>query len=115
MPYNGRMKTLRRHLKTILKILAGLLFACAVFIYFFVFYGLPDVRDIERGFALPSTRIYDRNGILLYEILPPEQGRNRIIPLAEIPQQCINAVIATEDANYWSHPGVDPVGIARAI
>ncbi|MEO0598425.1 MAG: transglycosylase domain-containing protein, partial [Chloroflexota bacterium] len=23
-------------------------------------------------------------------------------------------VIATEDANYWSHPGVDPVGIARA-
>jgi penicillin-binding protein 1C len=109
------MKTLRLHFKTILKILAGLSIAFAVFIYFFVFYGLPDVRDIERGFALPSTRIYDRNGILLYEILPPEQGRNRVVPLEEMPQQCINAVIATEDANYWSHPGVDPVGIARAI
>ncbi|MDQ7025198.1 MAG: biosynthetic peptidoglycan transglycosylase [Anaerolineae bacterium] len=108
------MNTLRRHFKTILKIFAGLLFTFAIFVYFYVFYGLPDVRDIESGFALPSTRIYDRNGILLYEILPPEQGRNRVVPLEAIPQPCINAVVATEDANYWSHLGVDPVGIVRA-
>ena len=46
---------------------------------------------------------------------PPEQGRNRVISLEEIPDVCINAIIAVEDANYWSHPGVDPEGIARAI
>lgn len=65
--------------------------------------------------ALPSTRIYDRHGRLLYEILPSGQGRNRALPLAEIPQHCRNAIIATEDANYYRHPGVDPLGIARAL
>ncbi len=88
--------------------------AFAVFVYFFVFYGLPSIDQVEAGLALPSTRIYDRNGALLYEILPPEQGRNRAIPLDEIPQYCVNSFIAVEDANYWTHPGVDPVGILRA-
>ena len=58
---------------------------------------------------------YDRHGRLLYEILPPQQGRNRILPLSEIPQHCRNAIIATEDANFYRHPGVDPLGIARAL
>ena len=92
---------------------AGLV-AFAIFIYFFVFYDLPSIDQLEAGLALPSTRIYDRHGELLYEILPPEQGSNRAIPLSEIPQVCINAVIAVEDENYWSHLGVDPGGIARA-
>jgi penicillin-binding protein 1C len=85
-----------------------------VFIYFYVFHDLPDVSKIEAGLALPSTRIYDRHGQLLYEILPPEQGRNRAIPLSEIPPDCVNALIAIEDANYWSHAGIDPVAILRA-
>jgi penicillin-binding protein 1C len=76
---------------------------------------LPSIDDLEAGMALPSTRIYDRNQRLLYEIQPPEQGRNSSIDFEAIPQYCIHAVIATEDANYYSHPGVDPVGIVRAI
>ena len=76
---------------------------------------LPSLDDLEAGMALPSTRIYDRHGRLLYEILPPQQGRNRVLPLSQIPQHCRNAVIATEDANYYRHPGVDPLGIARAL
>ncbi|MYD09486.1 MAG: penicillin-binding protein [Chloroflexi bacterium] len=76
---------------------------------------LPSLDDLEAGLALPSTRIYDRHGRLLYEILPPEQGRNRVLPLSEIPGHCRNAVIATEDANFYRHPGVDPLGIARAL
>src|SRR5688572_14836121 len=108
------MRTLRRHFKKLLLLLAAGLLAFAIFIYFYVFYGLPSLDQLEAGLALPSTRIYDRHGELLYEILPPEQGSNRAVPLSEIPQYCINAVIAVEDENYWSHPGVDPVGIARA-
>jgi len=76
---------------------------------------LPSLDDLGAGMALPSTRIYDRNGHLLYEILPYEQGRNSNLAFEDIPQYCINAVIATEDANYYSHPGIDPVGILRAI
>ena len=76
---------------------------------------LPSLDDLDAGLALPSTRIYDRHGRLLYEILPPEQGRNHNLSLSEIPRHCQNAIIATEDANFYRHAGVDPLGIARAL
>jgi penicillin-binding protein 1C len=109
------MNALRRHYRILLSLAACLLIAGSLFVYFYIFHDLPDVRQIDAGLALPSTRIYDRHGALLYEILPPEQGRNRAITLESIPQACVNAVIAVEDANYWSHPGVDLIGIARAL
>lgn len=96
-------------------LLLSLLLLGAGLIWGWIFYDLPDLSQLEAGLALPSTRIYDRNGLLLYEILPPEQGRNRSLPLSEIPQHCINAAVATEDANYAQHPGVDLAGILRAV
>lgn len=96
-------------------LLAALLLLGGGALYAWIFHDLPSIDRLQAGLALPSTRIYDRNGALLYEILPPEQGRNTAIPLADIPQHCVNAVIATEDANYYRHPGVDWRGIARAL
>ena len=80
-----------------------------------VLVDLPSLDHLDAGMALPSTRIYDRHGRLLYEILPAGLGRNHELRLSEIPQHCLNAVIATEDANYYLHPGVDPMGILRAL
>ena len=99
------------------RLLAGALLSAGLLIggvALWAFHDLPDVATIEAGMTLPATRIYDRNGTLLYEIVPPEQGRNRALRLDEIPPHCVNAVIATEDANYHSHPGIDPEGILRA-
>lgn len=98
-----------------LLILGVLMLAGAGFVYTWIFAGLPDINQLEAGLALPSTRIYDRHERLIYEILPPEQGRNRAVALEDIPQHCIQAVIATEDANYYTHPGVDLVGVVRAL
>lgn len=83
--------------------------------YNWLFVDLPSVDDLEAGLALPSTRIYDRNGLLLYEILPPEGGRNTAIALDDVPDHCVNAIVATEDANFYNHPGVDLEGIVRAL
>ncbi len=80
-----------------------------------LFTGLPDIDNLEAGLALPSTRILDRQGRLLYEIVDPEGGRNRAVMLDQIPQDCIDATIATEDANFYSHIGVDASGILRAL
>lgn len=82
-----------------------------------LFGDLPSIDGIQAGMTLPSTRIFDRSGRLLYEILADSEtgGRNTAIPLDSIPRDCVNAVIATEDANFYSHPGVDVVGIARAL
>ncbi|MCB9453995.1 MAG: transglycosylase domain-containing protein [Anaerolineaceae bacterium] len=108
------LKTRSRRTKIALTLLA-LFFGFLLVIYSWLFADLPSIDQLQAGLALPSTRIYDRNGQLLYEILPPEGGRNTAIPLEEIPAYCTHAVIATEDANFYSHPGVDVVGIARAL
>lgn len=123
MAYNRRMKLLYTHFRRVSlrrKIFYSfltLLVGFVLFVYFFVFYDLPAIERLQAGMQLPSTRIYDRNRILLYEILPPGEtsGRNTVIALDEIPTHCRNAIIATEDANFYTHPGVDLAGILRAL
>ena len=78
-------------------------------------HGLPPVTNLDAGLALPSTRIYDRNERLLYEISPTGIARNRALTLDAVPPHCINALIATEDADFYHHPGVSVRGIVRAI
>ncbi len=63
----------------------------------------------------PSTRITDRNGRLLYEIIPRDGGRNTVLSINNIPQCLKDATIAVEDKNFYSNPGVDLTGIARAL
>lgn len=110
----GKWRSLTRRRKALV-ILASILVGFATFVYFWLFAGLPSIDALNAGLALPSTRIFDRHGHLLYEILPPEQGRNVVLTLDQIPDHCINAVIATEDANFYIHPGVDLAGITRAL
>ncbi len=105
---------LSRRRKILLGVLT-LMLALGVFLYFWLFVDLPSIDRLQAGLALPSTRIYDRNGQLLYEILPVDGGRNTALPLSEIPEHCVQAVIATEDANFYNHPGVDITGILRAL
>ena len=105
----------RSRRQKVLIILLALMLVAGGWAYNWLFTDLPSIDALDAGLALPSTRIYDRNHLLLYEILPPEGGRNTAIPLSDIPAHCQQAVIATEDANFYSHPGVDIEGIARAL
>lgn len=50
---------------------------------------------------------------LLAALAPGE--RRRYVPLASIPKSVVNAVIAIEDRRFYEHPGIDPIGIVRAI
>ncbi len=60
-------------------------------------------------------RITDRQGRLLYELLPDGSGRQQNLPLDQIPLALRQATIATEDASFYQNPGVDPAGILRAV
>ena len=73
----------------------------------------PD-RLYERASA-PSTRIYDRHGRLLYEVLDPHGGAHTPVSLAQVPQACVDGTIATEDATFYRNPGVDTWAIVRAL
>lgn len=75
---------------------------------------LPPVDQIFSKSEFQSTLIYDRKGRLLYEMYDPQGGRRTVVPLKDIPPALIDATLSTEDANFYTNPGVDPVGILRA-
>src|SRR5262245_53929663 len=74
--------------------------------------SLPAVSGVERFDPSIGTKIYDDNDELLTEF---HLERRIFMPLAQIPKPLRDAVIATEDARFYSHFGVDPMGIARAV
>lgn len=77
---------------------------------------LPSVDDLKgRTSQFETTRILDRNGVPLYEILDPNAGRRTYVPLEQISPYVLAATIATEDKEFYNHPGFDLVAIARAL
>ncbi len=97
-------------------IVATLIFGL-IFSYSFVLidlaHSLPSPDQLSNSKNPLTTEIYDRNGKLLYQVY---EGRNRkLVKLEEIPQNLVNATIAIEDKNFYSHPGIDVFGIIRAL
>ena len=76
---------------------------------------LPSVDNLHQRAQAPSTRILDRNGRLLYEIIDPRTGHHTPLPLDRVPVRLQQATVAVEDANFYSNPGVDLIGIIRAL
>lgn len=87
-----------------------------VFAYLRIASNLPSPEELRgRSATFLSTKIYDRDGDLLYEIFDPHGGKRTVVPLSEISLHLRNATIATEDANFYRHPGFDPLSVARAL
>ena len=77
---------------------------------------LPDVEELKaRASQFETTRILDSEGRLLYEILDPNAGRRTYIALAHISPEVVAATIATEDKEFYNHPGFDAVALIRAL
>jgi len=89
----------------------GILALAVVWIYT----GLPSPDSLPERLNQPSVRITDREGRLLYELIPNEGGRHAVLPFDEIPQCMKDATIAVEDKNFYNNPGVDLGGILRAL
>lgn len=84
--------------------------------YYKIAATLPSVADLQqRASTFETTRIFDRNGNLLYEILDPSAGRRTFITLDKISPFMVAATIATEDKSFYSHPGFDWTAIVRAF
>lgn len=66
--------------------------------------------------APPATvLVRDRHGAFLAEIdLQPGQELG-YWAVAELPERVVAATVALEDRHFWSHPGVDPRAVARAL
>lgn len=87
-----------------------------VYQYYRIAQSLPPVEELrEKAAKFETTRILDRNGNVIYEIIDPNAGRRTYVPLEKISPYLIAATIATEDKEYYNHPGFDPVAVARAF
>ncbi len=102
-----KRKILWYFILTILLLIAG--------ISIYLFHDLPSIDSLPSKLNQPSIRVTDRNGRLLYEIMPEVGGQNAVLPLESIPQCMQDAAIAIEDRNFYENPGVDVEGIARAF
>ena len=77
-------------------------------------HGLKSPQDeITSTFVGPSIA-YDRNGQKLGDYIDPGAGLRDPVPLNEISPNVIAAVVATEDATFYTNPGVNFGGLARA-
>jgi membrane peptidoglycan carboxypeptidase len=87
-----------------------------VYEYWRIYQSLPDYHDLQaRASSFESTYIYDSSGALLYEINDPNKGRRTRVALQDISPYLIAATIATEDRDYYNHPGFDIVAILKAV
>jgi len=97
-------------------LLFAFLFLIFSSLFLFVYYAkdLPRPEKFIERQLFESTKIYDRTGqVLLYEIYGEE--KRDWVSLEGIPEYLKKAIIATEDANFYHHPGIDVRGIINAV
>ncbi|MEM9775402.1 MAG: penicillin-binding protein 1C [Chloroflexota bacterium] len=101
--------------RKVVSILILIILSTVTSVYWFLLRDLPHPSELENRLPQPSVRIEDRHGRLLYEWIDGDTGRQASLPLDQISKNVIDATIATEDRNYWEHPGVDLIGVVRAV
>jgi penicillin-binding protein 1A len=76
---------------------------------------LPELPSTDNIMQIPLSvpmRVYTTEGELIAEF---GEKRRQPVSIDDVPPQLINAILATEDANFFHHSGVDFVGILRAV
>lgn len=87
-----------------------------IYQYFRIASSLPGVEELRaHASQFETTRILDREGNLLYEIIDPNAGKRTFVPLDEMSPYIVAATLATEDKEFYNHPGYDLVALARAL
>lgn len=108
------MRLLRYFFILMFMALLGLLAAAAAGLYGLWYYGrdLPDYQQLANYQPPVTTRVHAGDGRLIAEFA---RERRLFVPIAAMPNHVIQAFLSAEDKNFFTHPGIDPVGIARAV
>lgn len=111
--FGGRMRTIAL---LILTIFCVLLAGTTAEAYTYYQHQLPLINSIAHHSLFQTTRIYDRNSKLLYELYDHKVGRGRrtYVNYKDISPFLINATVAAEDHTFWTNSGLDYLSIARA-
>ncbi|NQU57531.1 MAG: penicillin-binding protein 1A [Rhodospirillales bacterium] len=73
---------------------------------------LPDYRQLADYEPPVMTRVHAGDGRLLAEYAIEKRV---FVPIRAMPRRIVNAFLSAEDKNFYQHPGVDFLGVARAV
>ena len=105
----------RRHWRLLLVwcVSAGLIIAGATLLWAATL-ELPDLKSLETRKVEQSVKIYDRTGqVLLYDL--HDKMQRTVVPLESISTYIKQAIVAIEDPEFYTHKGVKPTAILRAV
>ena len=93
-------------------VLGGLIAAGgAIWVFWEFGRDLPDYRKLADSSPPVTTRVHAGDGSRLAEYAVE---RRMFVPVTAMPKRVLNAFLSAEDKNFYRHPGVDLVGVARA-
>ena len=78
----------------------------------YAFYSLPNTDNLEKLQMKAASEVYDINGLLISKLF--EENRT-IVTINNISPYLAKAIVANEDVRFYSHYGIDPIGILRAV
>ena len=78
----------------------------------YMYFSLPDVRSLKAVSYQEPLQIYTRDGELIESF-----GKVHRIPIKieDVPYFFTQALIVTEDQRFYEHPGIDVIGVGRAL
>ena len=86
--------------------------AVALVGYYHFTQDLPSIESLQNYRPKTITYVYADDGRTIGEFA---EERRLVLPLSRVPKRVILAFVAAEDANFYNHPGVDILGIVRAL
>lgn len=81
-------------------------------VYQVIIKDLPNPQALAYATPNLTSRIYDRNGVLLYKLYADEN--RSLVELGQIPEYMLQATLSIEDKDFFRHNGFSVRGIARA-
>jgi penicillin-binding protein 1A len=104
------MRVLKRLL---VLMLAGVVLVALVGVggFFYFDRNLPSVETLRTYQPPQVTKVRCADGSVCAEYY---LERRTVVPIGSLPQHVRNAFVAAEDADFYKHQGLDPVGMARA-
>ena len=106
----GAKRWLMRALKFGLVATVGALFAIIVAVVI-AYQSLPSYESLKSSPNGQMIRVHAADGSVIVSLGP---SFGRWLSYDQIPTVMVDAMVSTEDKRFYMHPGVDPVGMARA-
>jgi penicillin-binding protein 1A len=105
----------RRFVWILLSVLVLVSVAGAAFLvwgYHYITRDLPQLATVHDYRPDAVSQLFSDDGVLLGEFF---EQRRYPIKLKDVPVMVRNCFLAAEDASFYSHPGIDPMSILRAV